>query len=66
MDCNRENPILLRFANHEFNISLETGLTHLSKEIVHLSFNLHSSDKLQSLDVAVFGPFKTKLKVPFN
>lgn len=61
-----ENPILLVMDNHCSHCSLET--VNFSKEngIVLLSLPPHTSNKLQPLDVAVFGPFKNYCKSSFN
>lgn len=64
--CSRENPILLLCDNHESHISIEAVDYCRANGIVYLSFPPHTSHKLQPLDVGVFGPFKSKLKVAFN
>ncbi|XP_026326754.1 uncharacterized protein LOC113235308 [Hyposmocoma kahamanoa] len=62
----KENPILLLCDNHESHISLDAIDYARDNGIVYLSFPPHTSHKLQPLDVGVFGPFKSKLKIAFN
>jgi transposase-like protein len=62
----KENPILLLCDNHESHISLAAINYARDNGIIYLSFPPHTSHKLQPLDVAVFGPFKSKLKTAFN
>lgn len=66
MNSTTERPILLLCDNHESHISIEAINYSRENGIVYLSFPPHTSHKLQPLDVAVFGPFKCKLKVAFN
>lgn len=62
----KENPILIICDNHESHISIEAVNFCRDNGIVYLSLPPHTSHKLQPLDVGVFGPFKSKLKIAFN
>ncbi|CAF4937022.1 unnamed protein product [Pieris macdunnoughi] len=64
--CTRDNPILLLCDNHESHVSLEAINYAKVNGIIYLSFPPHTSQRLQPLDVGVFGPFKSKLKIAFN
>lgn len=64
--CSKENPILLLCDNHERHVTIEAINYARDNGIVYLSFPPHTSHRLQPLDVAVFGPFKSKLKTVFN
>lgn len=64
--CTKDNPILLLCDNHESHISLEAINYAKENGIIYLSFPPHTSHRLQPLDVGVFGPFKSKLKIAFN
>jgi len=64
--CTTEDKILLLMVNHESHCSLEAVSYAKENGIVLVTFPLHCTHKLQSLDVGVFGPFKTKLKIAQN
>lgn len=64
--CSKENPILLLCDNHESHISIEAINYCRDNGIVCLSFPPHTTHRLQPLDVGVFGPLKSKLKIAFN
>ena len=64
--CTKDNPILIICDNHESHISIEVINYCRDNGIVYLSLPPHTSHKLQTLDVSVFGPFKGKLKIAFN
>lgn len=64
--CTKDNPILLLCDNHESHVSLEAINYAKENGIIYLSFPPHTSHRLQPLDVGVFGPFKSKLKIAFN
>ncbi|XP_054723603.1 uncharacterized protein LOC129233618 [Uloborus diversus] len=65
-NCSAENPILLLCDNHEAHVSIAAIDYCKEKGIIYLSFPPHTSHKMQPLDVAVFDPFKGKLKIAFN
>jgi hypothetical protein len=64
--CSKEDEILLLMDNHESHISIETIQFCRDNGITILTFPPHCTHRMQPLDVAVFGPFKAKLKVAFN
>ncbi|KAK9882712.1 hypothetical protein WA026_022763 [Henosepilachna vigintioctopunctata] len=64
--CSKENPILLLCDNHESHISIDAINYCRDNGIVCLSFPPHTTHRLQPLDVGVFGPLKSKLKIAFN
>lgn len=49
-----KHPVLLLFDNHDSRVSIP-----LINLVVLLTFPLHTSHKLQSLDLMVFGPYTT-------
>lgn len=53
------NPTLLLLDNHESHLSVETLNLAKDNGVVILTLPPHCSNKLQPLDVSVFGPFKT-------
>lgn len=64
--CSNENKILLLLDNHTSHISVDSITFAKNNGIVVLSFPPHCTHRLQPLDVGVFGPFKSALKVAFN
>ena len=64
--CSKDNPILLLVDNHESHVTIQAVDYARDNGIIYLSFPPHTTHRLQPLDVAVFGPFKTKLKTAFN
>lgn len=64
--CTIENPILLLIDNHVSHISIESISFAKENGIVVLSFPPHCSHRLQPLDVSVYNPFKSCLKVAMN
>lgn len=64
--CTVEDKILLLMDNHESHYSLEAVSYAKENRIVFVTFPPHCTHKLQPLDVGVFGPFKTKLKIAQN
>lgn len=54
-----ENPTLLIYDNVESHLSLEAVMLCKENGVSVLTLPPHSSNKMQPLDVAVFGPFKT-------
>lgn len=65
-NCSKINPILLILDNHSSHCSLESINFCRENGIILLSFPPHTSHRLQPLDVAVFGPFKTFCRTSFN
>lgn len=66
MSASKENPLLILLDNHEAHISIEAIMFCRDNGIVMVSFPPHCSHRLQPLDVGIFGPFKSKLKIAFN
>lgn len=64
--CTNEDKILLLMDNHESHCSLEAVSYAKENGIVLVTFPPHCTHKLQPLDVGVFGPFKSKLKIAQN
>ncbi|XP_030749369.1 uncharacterized protein LOC115877363 [Sitophilus oryzae] len=64
--CSMENKILLLIDNHESHVSVEAIIFCRDNGIILLSFPPHTTHKLQPLDVAVYGPFKSKLAIAQN
>lgn len=64
--CTKDNTILIICDNHESHISIEAVNYCRENGIIYLSLPPHTSHKLQPLDVCIFGPFKSKLKIAFN
>lgn len=54
----RENPCLLIYDNHESHMSINEITKAKSAGITLLTLPPHSSNKLQPLDVSIFGPLK--------
>lgn len=54
-----DNPTLLIFDNHESHLSLDAIRQAKRSGVKLLTLSPHSSNKMQPLDVAVFGPFQT-------
>ncbi|KAJ8935755.1 hypothetical protein NQ314_012661 [Rhamnusium bicolor] len=61
--CTKDFPILLIMDNPESHISINDINYARDNGIVFLSLHLHTSHKIQRLDVEVFGPFKGKCKI---
>lgn len=57
--CSPTNKVLLILDNHDSHATLEAVDLAKSNGIVLLTLPPHTSHRLQPLDVAVFGPFKT-------
>lgn len=55
----RENPTLLIYDNIESHFFLEALMLCKENGVSVLTLPAHSSNKMQPLDVALFGPFKT-------
>lgn len=64
--CTKNEPILIVLDNHESHTSLETILYCRENGIIFVTFPPHCTHRLQPLDVALYGPFKTYLKQAFN
>lgn len=58
-NCSPDHPMLLILDNHETHISLRALNLAKEKGIVMLTIPPHTSHRLQPLDTAVYGPFKT-------
>jgi len=58
-NCSTENPALLIMDNHESHISLECIDKAKSNGITILTLPPHCSNRMQPLDVSVYGPFKS-------
>ncbi|XP_074039970.1 uncharacterized protein [Leptinotarsa decemlineata] len=54
----KENPSLLIYDNHKSHISVEVVNLARNNGVSILTLPPHSSNKMQPLDLAVFGPFK--------
>lgn len=61
-----ESPVLLLLDNHESHISLNVVNYAKTNNVVLLTFPPHTSHRLQPLDVALYGPFKTYFKSAQN
>lgn len=55
----KENPSLLIYDNHESHLSIAALDLAKDNGVTILTFPPHSTNKMQPLDVGVFGPFKT-------
>lgn len=55
----RQESTLLIMDNQESHLSLEVLDTAKESDVVILTLPPHTSNKLQPLDICVFGPFKT-------
>lgn len=64
--CTKDDPILLLLDNHESHCSLEAILLARNHGIVMVTFPPHCTHRLQPLDVAVLGPFKSRYAVAQN
>lgn len=65
-NCDSTHPILLLLDNHISHTSIEAISYAKENGIIVLSFPPHCSHRLQQLDVGVYGPFKSSLKIAFN
>ena len=64
--CSQDNKILLLLDNHETHCSLDAINFCRENGIELLTFPPHCTHRMQPLDVAVIGPFKTALAVKQN
>lgn len=64
--CSTMNKILLIMDNHVSHVSIEAINFAKVHGIVMLTFPPHCSHRLQPLDVGVYGPFKSAVKIAFN
>lgn len=62
----KDTPVLLIVDNHESHINLDIIKRARDNGVVIITFPPHCSHKLQPLDVAVYGPFKTYFKIALN
>lgn len=60
------NPALIFIDNHSSHVNLSVVEYARQKFIIIVTFPPHCSHKLQPLDVAVYGPFKTKYRIAMN
>ena len=65
-NCSVMNRILVIMDNHVSHISIEAITFAKAHGIVLLTFPPHCSHRLQPLDVGVYGPFKSAIKIAFN
>ena len=61
-----ENPALLIYDNHESHLSIPVLDLAKANGVTILTLHPHCSHKLQPLDVAIYGPFKTYLSSAMN
>ncbi|XP_063216845.1 uncharacterized protein LOC134527825 [Bacillus rossius redtenbacheri] len=64
--ASKENPILVLLDNHDSHTSLDLVVFCRENGIVLLTFPPHCTHRIQPLDIAVFGPFKSRCKTAFN
>lgn len=62
----KENPALILMDNHSSHVNLRVIEFAREKSVIILTFPPHCSHKLQPLDVAVYGPFKTRYRIAMN
>lgn len=62
----KDHPILLLMDNHAFHVTLDAVNFCRDNYITMLGFPAHTSNKLQPLDVSVYGPLKTAYSVACN
>ena len=58
MNVSKDNPTILVMDNHESHVTLETIDLARENGLIILSFRPHCSQRMQPLDVSVYGPFK--------
>lgn len=66
VQTSKDLPILLLRDNHMNHTSLDAIIYAKDNGIILLSFPPHCSRRMQPLDIAVYGPFKSAMKVAFN
>ncbi|XP_057380308.1 uncharacterized protein LOC130702711 [Daphnia carinata] len=66
VDCSVDNPILLLLDNHSSHMDYKVICFAKESGIHMLTFPPHCSHRLQPLDIAVFGPFKSALRNRFQ
>lgn len=62
----KENPALILMDNHSSHVNLRVVEFARKNFIIIVTFPPHCSHKLQPLDVAVYGPFKTRYRIAMN
>jgi len=62
----KENPVLILMDNHSSHVNLRVVQFTRENSIIIVTFPPHCSHKLQPLDVAVYGPFKTRYRIAMN
>lgn len=65
-DCSKQNPIVLTLDNHESHIGLDVVLYSRDHGIHMITLHPHTTHRTQALEVAVFSPFKKRLRTEFN
>ncbi|XP_023311994.1 uncharacterized protein LOC111692299 [Anoplophora glabripennis] len=58
--CSKEKPAVLFLDNHDSHVSIEVINAARNSGVHLITFPPHSSHRLQPLDVAVYGPLKTR------
>lgn len=64
--CSVNDPILILMDNHESHCTLDAVIYARTNGMVLVTFPPHCTHRLQPLDVAVMGPFKSKLMIAQN
>jgi len=64
--CSNEDKIILLMDNHESHFSFEAVKYAKENGIILVTFPPHCTHRLQPLDVGIFGPFKSKMKISMN
>lgn len=64
--CTVDDKIILLMDNHESHCSFEVVQYAKENGIILVTFPPHCTHRLQSLDVGIFGPFKTHVKIAQN
>ncbi|KAJ8950799.1 hypothetical protein NQ314_007785 [Rhamnusium bicolor] len=66
INCSKESKVLLLLDKYKSHTTVKAINVCRENGIILLLFPPHTSHKPQTLDVGVFGPFKTYLSVAFN
>lgn len=61
----KENPVLILMDNHCTHVNLSV-VEFAKNHLIILIFPPHCSHRLQPLDVAVYGPYKSRYKIAMN
>lgn len=54
----KENPVMLLLDNHDSHVSIEAIEVARQNGVVMVSFPPHCTHRLQTLDIAIYSPFK--------